>query len=160
MRTIHKVIVTAVLVGAASLSYVSSLPPCHSANGLPDPKCTPGVIDNRVNQSNLQRTICKSGYTATVRPPVFYTDRIKLERMAAYGLKGNPKDYELDHLIALEAGGNSTDIKNLWPEPYTGDMNAYHKDTVENRLHKEVCNGTMPLADAQKTLATNWERQL
>jgi hypothetical protein len=41
----------------------------------------------------------------------------------------------------------------LWPEP--GSIpNA--KDTVENRLHKEICRGQITLAAAQRAIATNW----
>jgi hypothetical protein len=35
--------------------------------------CTPGVRDPRAKQSNIRSTICRSGYTATVRPPTSYT---------------------------------------------------------------------------------------
>jgi len=59
-----------------------------SQGGLPDPACTPGATDPRVTQANINLTICMRGYTATVRPPVSVTDRIKVERMAAYGLAG------------------------------------------------------------------------
>ena len=41
---------------------------------LPDPNCTPGVIDPAVIQENLETTNCKSGYTQTVRPSVTYTN--------------------------------------------------------------------------------------
>ena len=36
---------------------------------LPDPVCTPGAVDPAVTEGNLASTICKSGYTATVRAP-------------------------------------------------------------------------------------------
>jgi hypothetical protein len=130
---------------------------CSSANGLPDPACTPGAVDPRVTQANLVTTICRSGYTATVRPPLSVTEPIKRERMAAYGLAGQPlAAEELDHLIALEVGGASQDVANLWPESWTGDANAHMKDAVENFLNREVCRGTIPLAEAQREIATDW----
>ena len=33
---------------------------CNSVNGLPDPKCTPGVANPDVTQDNLQRSLSKS----------------------------------------------------------------------------------------------------
>src|SRR5712691_9308542 len=130
---------------------------CVSQNGLPDPACTPGAIDARVTTASAAATICTSGYTATVRPPVAVTDRIKRDQMAAYGLVGQPlSGYELDHLISLELGGAPADVANLWPEPWTGDTNAHQKDAVETHLKREVCRGAMPLAEAQRQIATDW----
>jgi hypothetical protein len=40
---------------------------------LPRHELTPGAMDPRVTQSNLRNTICRPGYTATVRPPFEYT---------------------------------------------------------------------------------------
>lgn len=95
---------------------------CVTQAGLPDPACTPGTADPRVNQGDLATTVCRSGYTATVRPPVGVTEPIKRQQMLAYGLQGQPlSTTELDHLIPLELGGAS-DVANLWPEPRTGDM--------------------------------------
>lgn len=129
---------------------------CKSVNGLPDSKCTPGAVDPRVTQTNIKDTICKSGYTKTVRPPISYTEPLKIKLMKSYGIKGLLKDYELDHLIPLEIGGNPTNVKNLWPEPWHGNSTASMKDSVENYLHKQVCSGNMKLEDAQKEIATNW----
>jgi len=130
---------------------------CVSQGGLPDPACTPGAIDARVTIASAAATICMSGYTATVRPPVSVTDRIKREQMAAYGLQGQSlSGYELDHLISLELGGAPADVANLWPEPWTGDANAHQKDAVETHLKREVCSGAVSLADAQRMIATAW----
>jgi hypothetical protein len=49
---------------------------CVSQGGLPDPACTPGAVDPRVNQGDLNTTVCARGYTATVRPPVSVTEPI------------------------------------------------------------------------------------
>src|SRR5438445_32968 len=83
---------------------------------LPDPKCTPGAIDPTVTQDNIDSTICVSGYTKTVRPPVSVTEPQKLESMKSYGFTDSPSNYEFDHLIPLELGGAPDDMKNLWPE--------------------------------------------
>ena len=130
---------------------------CISQGGLPDPACTPGAIDIRVSASTTGATICTSGYTATVRPPVSVTDRIKQEQMVAYGLQGQPlSGFELDHLISLELGGAPQDVANLWPESWTGATNAHMKDAVETHLKTEVCRGAVSLAEAQRMIATDW----
>ncbi len=92
-----------------------------------------------------------------MRPPTSVTDRIKLERIAAYGLPRPPSLYELDHLIPLELGGAPAAVANLWPEPYASRSGARSKDVVENRLRDEVCAGALTLAAAQHAIASNWE---
>jgi hypothetical protein len=130
---------------------------CVSQGGLPDPACTPGAIDPRVTPATATTTICTSGYTATVRPPVTVTDRIKRDQMAAYGIEGQPPNsYELDHLISLELGGAPADVANLWPQPWEGGTNAHQKDAVETHLKQEVCRGAVALLDAQRMIATDW----
>lgn len=120
---------------------------------LPDPKCTPGGIDLRVTQDNIDSTICVSGYTKTVRPPVSVTEPQKLESMKSYGFYDSPGNYEFDHLIPLELGGAPDDLKNLWPEPHP---NSFNKDNFENYLHRQVCSGSLDLKTAQNEIATNW----
>jgi len=128
---------------------------CHSNGVLPDANCTPGSIDPNVTQANIQQTICVSGYTKTVRPPVSFTNNLKKEQIGEYGyVDSNLHDYEEDHLISLELGGAPSDPKNLWPEP-GGSPNP--KDHIENVCHKKVCDGTILLAQAQKQIATNWQ---
>src|SRR5579871_5396607 len=48
----------------------------HAANGgwLPDPSCTPGALNPDVTQATIASTICKTGWTATVRPPLSVTE--------------------------------------------------------------------------------------
>jgi hypothetical protein len=117
---------------------------------LPDPACTPGAIDPAVTQSNIKSTICTPGYTATVRPPAAETGKWKKESEADYGAGGSKDEY--DHLVSLELGGTNA-TSNLWPEP--GSV-PNPKDAVENRLHKEVCDGQMTLAAAQAAIASDW----
>src|SRR5690349_12622921 len=50
---------------------------------LPDPAPTPGVADARVTQDNIQSTICKSGYSSSVRPSTTVTDKVKVTSMAS-----------------------------------------------------------------------------
>jgi len=123
---------------AASLWAQSSL--------LPDPSRTPGALNPAVTQQNTHQTICKPGFTKTVRPPVSYTDTLKIRQMAELRLTGRAKDFEEDHFIPLELGGNPTDPHNLWPEPWP---DAHKKDVVEDFLHRQVCADKMTLRGAQ-----------
>lgn len=120
---------------------------------LPDPSCTPGAVNPDVTQSNVATTICRSGWTKMIRPPVSYTEPLKLQQMAAYGESGSPRGYEEDHLISLELGGSPTDPRNLWPEP---GASPNPKDRVENAAHRAVCSGQMTLGQAQHDIATDW----
>jgi hypothetical protein len=140
-----------------SSSTSSSNTECRSVNGLPDRACTPGSTDPSVTQDIIQSTICVPGYSSSVRPPVSYTEPLKLQSIQQYGYSDTiPSDYEFDHLIPLELGGNPTDMKNLWAEPNYGTYNAYDKDGFENYLHRQVCGGQMTLAQAQIEIASDW----
>jgi hypothetical protein len=125
---------------------------------LPISSVTSGAIDTNITQTNIDTTICKSGYTATVRPPVSYTNKLKAQQLNGTYKQFTDKvsaDYEEDHLISLEIGGSPTDPKNLWPQPYAG-IGARIKDQVENKLHDLVCSHKMLLTQAQKEISTNW----
>jgi len=147
----------AVASGAASAPAQRQPSPCHARGhgrfSLPDRHCTPGVIAPAVTQGNIQRTICRPGYSSSVRPPESVTAPEKRASMRAYGDTGSPRQYEYDHLISLELGGAPNDLRNLWPEP---GASPNPKDRLENRLHKLVCNGSMTLASAQREIATDW----
>jgi hypothetical protein len=130
---------------------------CHAiGSGLysrPDPRCTPGALNPRVTQATIRRTICRRGWTSTVRPPERITEQEKAASMAAYGYGGSLSRFEYDHLVPLELGGATNDRRNLWPEP---GASPNPKDSVERQLNREVCEGTMTLAHAQRAIAFNW----
>jgi hypothetical protein len=125
-----------------SSSAVSRLP------GEPDPALTPGAINPSVTQANIHSTICVSGWTATIRPPSSYTNKLKAQQIAQYGYTATSASlYEEDH---------------LWPEPYTIGLQsgqasgARTKDVFETALKKKVCAGTMTLAEAQREIGIHW----
>jgi hypothetical protein len=99
-----------------------------------------------VTQANIRTTICRRGWTRTVRPPVAYTNALKHRQMRLYHERGAPSAYQEDHLVSLELGGHPTDPRNLWPEPYP---RASVVDAIENELNAKVCSGALSLADAQ-----------
>src|SRR5215218_5312211 len=108
-------------VGAVALSWpqAPALSPQRASWTL-----TPGVANPAVTERTLADTICKSGWTRTIRPPSEYTGELKLEH-----------------------GGHPTDPRNLWPEPID---RAEEVDQVENELNDAVCSGRMALEEAQR----------
>lgn len=123
----------------------------------PDPTRTTGAINSEVTQANIYETICVRGWTRMVRPPEGYTYRLKREQLREWGYEDRlTRDYEEDHLIPLELGGNPTSSKNLWPEPLRGPWNAHVKDRLENYLNEQVCAGRMGLEQAQREIAEDW----
>jgi hypothetical protein len=145
---------------SASVHVVQRQPPAgtchahgHGVYSLPDPHCTPGAIDPHVTQGNLARTICRSGYSASVRPPESITEPEKRASLRAYGDHRPLHYYEYDHLVSLELGGARNDARNLWPEP---GASPNPTDSLENRLHARICHGEMSLAAAQLAIARDW----
>jgi len=146
--------------GAATASAATVS--CHAINGhvaakaLPDRKCTPGATYSVVTQATLGKTICKSGWTATVRPPESYTEPLKISQIAEYHYTDKSvSHYEEDHLIPLELGGSPRSIKNLWPEYDAGKI-PNPKDAVENALKRAVCSHKVTLKAARTAIAVNW----
>jgi hypothetical protein len=118
-------------------------------NGVfPDKDCTPGAV-----MGISKEEICNS----STKSRRHVTSRTKQQVFAAYGISDpQPKgDYEVDHFIPLELGG-SNDVANLWPEPAKPAPGFHEKDKVETALHDKVCKAGMDLAEAQRTIATDW----
>lgn len=132
---------------------------------LPDPRCTPGAISPKVTQDTLSRTVCRKGYTKSIRPPVEITRAEKRDNAQSYSFTGDLGSAELDHLVSLVLGGDPNDPRNLWVEPPSPGHKPQDgvnnpKDIVENKLSAAVCSGRVPLADAQIAIATDWTTAL
>lgn len=160
-------------LGAEGNTQVQSQPApgtCHvgtASNGqpLPDPNCTPGTTNPAVTQDNLSSTICRSGYTKSIRPTSSITGREKKANAASYGYTGALGNTEYDHLISLELGGSPNDPKNLWVEPggpdwKPSDKFRNDKDDVENKMNALICSHKVSLADAQSAIANDWTTAL
>lgn len=90
-----------------------------------------------------------------MRPPESVTEPEKQASMAAYGDTGPLSVYEFDHFVPLELGGAVNDPRNLWPEP---GATPNPKDSVENDLRSQVCDGQLTLAAAQHAIVANWTK--
>jgi len=150
------------IAGHDSARSAASGQTCHYRlqGALPDPNSTPGFRNPDVTPRKINKTICVKGWTDTIRPDL---DRMKRVSMVEYGAKGKPGAYEYDHLISLQLGGDPSDTRNLWPEPYdvkgdNDDLDARDKDVVETRLKRLVCAGQMKLREAQRIIATDWRQ--
>lgn len=145
-------VVELVLVVAAALLIIAALPACGSKRASPAVRAswtlTPGVLNAAVTQANIGDTVCKGGWTKTIRPPTSYTNDLKEKGLEQYGLHGSLSAFQEDHLISLELGGDPADPRNLWPEPYP---RAAVVDQIENELNHKVCAGAITLAQAQNT---------
>ena len=158
--------VSALLTAGILIAATLGLAACGAAtysesSGLPNIKLTPGAINTAVTQSTIRSTICVSGWTATVRPPVTYTNQLKYNQLhSGYNLNGdmNMKDYEEDHIVPLEVGGNPSSPLNLFPEPRNIRLGSYVKDQLENRIHLLVCSGQLSLKTGRSVFLTNWEK--
>ena len=145
-----------VLVVPAS-SHVTGVYPtaCKRAAGegpeLPAHVCTPGALRSDVDPAHLELTVCKPGWSQSIRPPTTETNRMKTAAMLAYGVPEALRPVtELDHEIPEWAGGAS-DEANLWPEVSDEPGKGIHnrKDEVESRVHNEVCAQTDPVVRAR-----------
>jgi len=120
-----------------------------SPNLEQDKACTPGAIFSNATKD----MVCKSGYSSSVRN---VSSSTKNQVFAEYGIKSHTTgQFEVDHLVSLELGGSNS-IANLWPEAATPTPGFHQKDKVENKLHSEVCDGTITMAAAQQEIASNW----
>ncbi|MEI6220195.1 MAG: hypothetical protein WCP71_02675 [Actinomycetes bacterium] len=158
----NSLVIASSLILAATFGLSACGAATYSANsGLPNTKLTPGAINPAVNQRNIRSTICVSGWTKTVRPPVSYTNQLKYSQLqSGYNLDGdlNMKNYEEDHIVPLEVGGNPSSPLNLFPQPRNIKLSAYLKDQLENRIHQLVCAGQITLKTGQAIFLTNWEK--
>ena len=83
------------LFALAAALIVAALPRCsgRSARGpvvLASWTLTPGVVNPDVTQATIAATICRRGWTRTIRPPVSYTNELKRKGLRSTGFAGRP----------------------------------------------------------------------
>src|SRR5512135_240649 len=118
----------------------------------PDPKLTPGSVCTPDNPDFVGYRY--PAHVAYCRRDV--SDQEKMQVAQEYG--GIPRaewgNYEFDHLIPLNAGGDS-EISNLWPEPIA---EAHEKDQVEDEVYKGLKSGQLTQEQAVQMIM-DWVRQ-
>jgi hypothetical protein len=134
------------LLLAAGVVIVLSVPRCSGGGGGSKSVVraswglTPGALNPDVMQSTIAATICKRGWTRTIRPPVSYTNDLKRKGLRQYGLRGPPSDYQEDHLISLELGGSSAAAASRSPRDSAASPRSSTRtaDRVTNRLRRVI----------------------
>lgn len=125
----------------------------------PNPVHTPGVVRDDLTLEQIctiRWGLDRRHVTPAMRREVFARYRLKGPQDTACRKDKHGRRYELDHLIPRQLGG-ADHVDNLFPQCYAGKpWNAILKDRLENRLHKEVCAGTITLEEAQQDIAKDW----
>jgi hypothetical protein len=119
----------------------------HENSILPDPKLTPGGAAD-VTAAD----ICKPEYT---NPASNVPIALKGQVFARYAMNSYEIGYNVDHLIPIRLGGSNS-LRNLWPQPLSGEWNWHKKNKLEHTLRKLVCSGRLDLKLAQQEIATDW----
>jgi hypothetical protein len=111
-------------------------------------------LNPTVTRETIATTICVRGWTKTIRPPVSYTNRIKMRLIHELEIPEELLvDFELDHRIPLALGGAPSDPRNLELQPWD---EAGEKDQIEACLARAVCSGTITLDEARQRIWTDW----
>lgn len=118
------------------------------------------ALNPDVTQSTINSTICMKGWTASIRPPVSYTNPLKFQQMVDDAFASSLSDaqskagnYEEDHRVPLELGGAPSDSLNLSPEVHS---ESFIKDADENSFKASVCSGEKTLLEAQAQFVNKW----
>lgn len=153
MKKLLVLALVVILIFAAVYSVWFTSRPHGGISLANDPCYTGGVyctLNPDVTQATIDKTICVSGWTGKIRPPVSYTNKLKRDQL---GPGADLTMYEEDHRMPLEMGGHPTDKANLSPERYP---EAYAKDHAENQGKADICSHKVTLLQAQTTFIENW----
>lgn len=119
-------------------------------------------LNGAVTQATIGRTICVSGWTATIRPPASYTDALKRQQLAAFASlhAGDPQwnvaGVEEDHRLPLDLGGAPRDPHNLSPEVHRDSAAKDQDEAALGGSRGRVCRGELTLAAAQQQFIAHW----
>jgi hypothetical protein len=134
-----------ILMLSFSLSFLA--PTQGSGFCLPDAKLTPGRSFD-VTAAELS----KRGYKSPARK---ISIALKCQVYKRYRIRRETVGYNVDHLIPVRLGGSNS-IRNLWPQPLSGEWCWHRKNKLERRLRKLVYGGQLDLKQAQQEIATDW----
>jgi hypothetical protein len=103
------------------------------------------LLNPAVHPDTIAQTICRPGYTKTVRPSTSYVRIWKRLNLPA-GV--DPRSVVVDHIVPLELGGNPSRRTCSCKEGRGAPQGP-----PENRYHALVCSGRMDLRTAQERMA-------
>ncbi len=124
---------------------------------LPNNAATPGVVNHKVKAGTIKQTICRPSWVKSAQPSArtLASQKSRLVKHARYGADV-AKNFDVDHRIPIEVGGDARDPKNLWLQPLNIQWNALVKNKLETYVQTEVCAGRMKLADGQAIFQRDW----
>ncbi|MEX3634152.1 hypothetical protein [Paraburkholderia sp. BR14320] len=115
------------------------------------------VLDDRVTQQSIGRTICRPGYAETVAPPFDELMAHKDRMLAARGIDvDDSAAFALDRHVPIMLGGSPDAPANLDLLPWAGPQGERRKARAAAMLKRCVCEGKLSLAQAQAAIVGNW----
>ncbi|MGF6259116.1 hypothetical protein OKW49_000017 [Paraburkholderia youngii] len=115
------------------------------------------VLDDRVTQQSIGRTICRPGYAETVAPPFDELMARKDRMRAARGIDvDDSAAFALDRHVPIMLGGSPDAPGNLDLLPWAGPQGERRKARAAAMLKRCVCEGKLSLAQAQAAIVGNW----
>ena len=138
---------TQVTTGLASL-FLLALPAIAAAQ-LQNGAYTPGAAD-KVDVKKL----CAAGLESSSKPVSGWQ---RDEALTRYGIRPESFDGALERLIPASLGGNN-DPANLFPFHPRGEFTLDAKKELGDKLHQLVCDGKLPLKDAQALFKKDWTK--
>jgi hypothetical protein len=135
------------LAGVTLPSFV--IPQIKGDVSRPNPKLTPGsVVDTDAN------TVCALPEHGGVNDAISISMQTAVWQEYGYTTPSKQDKYQLTYLVPVDLGGG-TDIANIWPIAIKG-AGFYQKTETDHILRELVCRRTVPLADAQQVMKTDW----
>ncbi|RZF30035.1 hypothetical protein EVC45_08410 [Paraburkholderia sp. UYCP14C] len=115
------------------------------------------VLDDRVTQQSIGRTICRPGYAETVAPPFDELMAHKDRMLAARGIDADDgAAFALDRRVPIVLGGSPDAPANLDLLPWAGPQGERRKARAAAMLKRCVCEGKLSLTQAQAAIVGNW----
>ncbi|MGF6771467.1 hypothetical protein P3T18_003954 [Paraburkholderia sp. GAS199] len=115
------------------------------------------MLDERVTEQSVSKTICRPGYADTVAPPLDQLMAHKDRLLAARGLDSEDGlALALDRRVPIVLGGSPDAPANLDLLPWAGHQGERRKARAAVMLKRCVCEGKLSLAQAQATIVGQW----
>lgn len=146
MRLVALVLLATACAGQSTATPSPTPSPTPVATNRPIPAVTPGGVT-----AATKTDVCTPGWAQRHRRTLTKAQKAKL--LAAYRLPAGVKVVEWDHLVPLELGGGNG-VKQVWPMLDRAEV--LRKDRLEDRLHAEVCAGSLRLGVAQERSREYW----
>jgi hypothetical protein len=126
----------------------------HGAVARPDLKVTPGAVAITDLTAVCHGSKRIPGQFTPLNPAI--SPSVRQAVFAEYNIPAaNIKHYGLDFLVPLQLGGANVEA-NIWPASTSHGVGFHEKQVLNIRIHELVCQGAVPLAQAQKGIAIDW----